>query len=173
MTDLANRFEFQRRLSKAFTRAIHLEQPAAVLAIDLDSFKAVDDTAGHAAGDTVLRRVAEVLQTIVRQSDVVARLGGDEFAVILPNCPEASSLVVAQKILGALNPLRVEWQGSTHTIGASLGLAMLQAECQGEADWFEAADQACYQAKKEGRGQLRIARSSEPAANIPEKAKQA
>ena len=173
MTDLANRFEFQRRLSKAFTRAIHLEQPAAVLAIDLDRFKAVNDTAGHAAGDTVLRRVAEVLQTIVRQSDVVARLGGDEFAVILPNCPEASSLVVAQKILGALNPLRVEWQGSTHTIGASLGLAMLRAECQGEADWFEAADQACYQAKKEGRGQLRIAGSSEPVAHIPEKTKQA
>ena len=166
MTDLANRFEFQRRLSKTFTRAIHLEQPAAVLAIDLDRFKAVNDTAGHAAGDAVLRRVAQVLQGMVRQSDVVARLGGDEFAVILSNCPAADSLIVAQKIHGALNPLQLEWQGSTHTIGASLGLAMLRADCQSEAEWFEAADQACYQAKKHGRGQLRIARSAEPAAHI-------
>ena len=173
MTDLANRFEFQRRLSKTFTRAIHLEQPAAVLAIDLDKFKAVNDSAGHAAGDAVLRRVAEVLRTVVRQSDVVARLGGDEFAVILPNCANAGSLVAAQKIQDALNPLRVEWQGHTHTIGASLGLAMLRAGCRDEADWFETADQACYQAKREGRGQLRVAHSSEPAARIPEKAKQA
>ncbi len=173
MTDLANRFEFQRRLSKTFTRAIHLEQPAAVIAIDLDKFKAVNDCAGHAAGDAVLRRVAQVLRTVVRQSDVVARLGGDEFAVILPNCADAGSLVAAQKIQVALNPLRVEWQGHTHTVGASLGLATLRAGCQDDADWFEAADQACYQAKREGPGQLRVAQSSEPAARIPGKAKQA
>lgn len=154
MTGLANRFEFQRQLTDIFTRSNYLDEPAAVLAIDLDRFKAVNDTGGHAAGDAVLRAVAEVLRATVRQSDIVSRLGGDEFAVLLPKCPEARSIVLAQKILLALNPLQAEWKGSSYSIGASVGLAMLDVKTGSALDWLAAADSACYRAKQEGRAQL-------------------
>ncbi|MDP9066279.1 MAG: diguanylate cyclase, partial [Pseudomonadota bacterium] len=153
-TGLVNRFEFQLRLKDTFERANHTDSPAAVLAIDLDHFKAVNDTGGHAAGDAMLRRVAEVLRTSVRQSDVVARVGGDEFAIILANCPPARSLLVAEQLLGVLNPLRAEWQGLTYQIGASIGLAVLEPGHLSENDWIEAADRACYQAKRAGRNRL-------------------
>ena len=161
MTGLANRFEFQRRLTDLFKRATYLDEPAAVLAIDLDRFKAVNDTGGHAAGDAVLRAVAEVLRLTVRQSDTVARLGGDEFAVLLPKCPEGRSIVLAQKILAALNPLQAEWNGAASSIGASVGLTMLNPHFGAATDWLAAADSACYRAKKEGRGQLWTERGAE------------
>ena len=164
LTGLANLFEFQRRLKEAFDRASKLELSAAVLAIDLDRFKAVNDTGGHAAGDAVLRRVAEVLRVTVRQSDIVARVGGDEFAIILPNCPVARIGAVGAQIACALNPMDAAWDGFTYTIGASVGLAVITPQFKSEADWLAAADQACYRAKKEGRGQLRTAQTTDPAA---------
>ncbi len=160
LTNLANRFEFQRRLTEAFARAKHVETPAALIALDLDRFKAVNDAGGHAAGDAVLKRVADILRTAVRQSDLVARLGGDEFIILLPHCPEERAMAVAQQILGALNPLEVSWQDVRHSIGASIGLAMLQPALETENAWLAAADQASYQAKTEGRGVLRVARGA-------------
>ena len=157
LTGLVNRAEFQQRLRKAFRKARHLERPSALLAIDLDRFKAVNDTAGHAAGDAVLRRVAEACREHVRSSDTVARLGGDEFAIILENCTGQTLDGICQKILRALNPLVVEWEGAKHSVGASIGVAAVTPELSGESDWMEAADKACYQAKSQGRGQLRVA----------------
>ncbi len=157
LTGLLNRFAFQLRLKESFDRAAQLDLSAAVLAIDLDRFKAVNDTGGHAAGDAILRRVGEVLRLIARRSDIVARLGGDEMAIILPQCPPARIHAVAAKILQALNPLEVVWEGATYTIGASVGLAMIGPQFASEVEWFEAADRACYHAKQDGRGQLRVA----------------
>jgi diguanylate cyclase (GGDEF)-like protein len=93
----------------------------------------------------------------VRSSDTVARVGGDEFAIILDKCARTFVEGVCQKILQALNPLEIEWQGARYSIGASIGVAMLTREMASEADWMAAADKACYQAKSEGRGQVRIA----------------
>jgi diguanylate cyclase (GGDEF)-like protein/PAS domain S-box-containing protein len=160
LTGLANRFEFHRRLKEVFDRATRLDLTAAVLAIDLDRFKAVNDTGGHAAGDAVLRRVAEILRVTVRQSDIVARLGGDEFAVILPNCPQARGSMLGQKLLKALNPLETAWEESSYTVGASIGLAVIAAHFKEPAEWLAAADRACYQAKNAGRGQLSSAQST-------------
>jgi diguanylate cyclase len=159
LTGLVNRAEFQQRLRDVYRKARHLDRPAALLAIDLDRFKAVNDTAGHAAGDAVLRQVAEVCRTNVRSSDTVARLGGDEFVIILYKCDPRSVEVVAQNILQALNPLEIEWQGAKHRVGASIGVAMVSNEMVSESDWIEAADKACYEAKAAGRGQLRVARA--------------
>jgi diguanylate cyclase (GGDEF)-like protein len=157
LTGLSNRAEFEQRLRAVFEKARHLDRPAAVMAIDLDRFKAVNDTAGHAAGDAVLCKVAALCRLTVRTSDIVARLGGDEFAVILDNCAEDRAKYIGQQLLPALNPLEFEWEGSRYTIGASIGLAMNTVDMADEKSWLEAADKACYVAKREGRGRLRIA----------------
>jgi len=157
LTGLANRFEFQRRSKIAFQRARTLACPAALLAIDLDRFKAVNDGGGHAAGDAILRTVAAVLKSSIRSSDAVARLGGDEFAIILENCGPVRTAALVKKILRSLNPLETDWDGTTYIIGASIGVAMLDADCADETAWLAAADQACYDAKRDGRGQMRVA----------------
>jgi diguanylate cyclase (GGDEF)-like protein/PAS domain S-box-containing protein len=157
LTGLSNRVEFEQRLRAVFQKARHLDRPAAVMAIDLDRFKAVNDAAGHAAGDAVLCKVAAACRLTVRSSDIVARLGGDEFAVILDNCAEDRATYIGQQLLRTLNPLEFEWKGSSHTIGASIGLAMNTMDVSDEKSWLEAADKACYDAKRQGRGRLRIA----------------
>jgi diguanylate cyclase (GGDEF)-like protein len=125
--------------------------------IDLDRFKAVNDAGGHAAGDAVLRQVAQTCTSTVRSSDIVARLGGDEFAIMLDNCPKSRAESIADTILRGLNPLAVDWQGTRFEIGASLGLAMYDPDMKTETEWLTAADDACYAAKREGRGCLRVA----------------
>ena len=157
LTGLVNRAEFQQRLRDAYRKASHLGRPAALLAIDLDHFKALNDAAGHAAGDAMLRRVAEVCRLHVRASDTVARLGGDEFAIILDNCAGTFVAGVCRKVLEALNPLEIEWEGIRRSVGASIGVAAVTPEMVSESDWMEAADKACYQAKAHGRGQSRLA----------------
>ena len=156
LTGLANRAEFQQRLREAYLKARQLERPTALVAIDLDRFKALNDAAGHAAGDAMLRRVADVCRLHVRSSDTVARLGGDEFAIILSNCAAKFVDGVCQKILRALNPLELEWEGARYTIGASIGVATVGSGMAGESDWMEAADKACYRAKSQGRGQISV-----------------
>jgi len=156
LTGLSNRAEFEERLRTVFGRARHLDRPAAVMAIDLDRFKAVNDAAGHAAGDAVLCKVAEACRLALRSSDIVGRLGGDEFAIILNNCAEDRATDIGQQLLRALNPLEFEWKGSRYTIGASIGLAM-NRDMADEKSWLDAADKACYIAKRDGRGLLRIA----------------
>jgi diguanylate cyclase len=157
LTGLSNRAEFEQRLRAVFGKARQLDHPAAVMAIDLDRFKAVNDAAGHAAGDAVLCKVAAACRLTVRSSDIVARLGGDEFAIILDNCAEDRANYIGQQLLQALNPLEFEWKGSRYTVGASIGVAMNRMDMADEKSWLEAADRACYIAKQEGRGLLRIA----------------
>jgi diguanylate cyclase (GGDEF)-like protein/PAS domain S-box-containing protein len=172
LTGLSNRAEFEQRLRAVFGKARHLDRPAAVMAIDLDRFKAVNDASGHAAGDAALRKIAAACLLTVRASDTVARLGGDEFAIILDNCAEDRAKYIAQQLLKVLNPLEFEWKGSRYTIGASIGLAMNTMDLSDEKAWLESADKACYEAKRQGRGQLRVAtrlQSGEetPCAQVP------
>ena len=102
-------------------------------------------------------KVAAACRLTVRSSDIVARLGGDEFAIILDNCTEDSAKYISQRLLQALNPVDFEWEGSRYTIGASIGMAMITIDMSNEKSWLESADKACYIAKREGRGLLRIA----------------
>jgi diguanylate cyclase (GGDEF)-like protein/PAS domain S-box-containing protein len=156
LTSLFNRAAFEQRLADLFSRSRLLGRQGAVLAIDLDRFKAVNDAAGHAAGDAVLCKVAEICRGSVRSSDTVARLGGDEFAILLDNCSQERANAIGQQILRALNPLQIEWQGTQHSIGASIGLAMWDESLANEKQWIAAADDACYRAKRGGRGQLQV-----------------
>lgn len=159
LTNLLNRLAFERDLHRAFAESRAQGTPATLIAMDLDKFKLVNDSGGHAAGDAVLRHVAAVLQRSVRPTDSVARLGGDEFMVLLRNCDLARSRDVSQRLLQALNPLQTTWGGRTYTTGASLGQAQCGEEFADPEEWSRAADAACYESKHSGRGTLRNWRS--------------
>ncbi|RUW90311.1 PAS domain S-box protein [Mesorhizobium sp. M7A.F.Ca.US.010.02.1.1] len=125
--------------------------------IDLDHFKLVNDTGGHAAGDALLKRVAVAIRGVLGRDDIVARLGGDEFAVILKSGSAAGAKIAARSIIDAIGGLDFTWDGRPHVIGASIGLAAINANC-GEVDEIIArADAACYAAKAAGRGCVSVA----------------
>jgi diguanylate cyclase (GGDEF)-like protein/PAS domain S-box-containing protein len=157
LTGLTNRFEFELRLAECFERHRHIDRTSTLLLIDLDRFKAVNDTSGHAAGDEVLRRVAQTLSALVKDSDTVSRLGGDEFALLITHSDPAKAELVGAKVLRAVSELSVEWNGATHSVGASIGIASLGVGIASVSEWMSAADRACYEAKRAGRGQMRIA----------------
>ena len=157
LTGLANRFELDRRLSECFDRYRYMERPATLLLIDLDRFKAVNDSGGHGAGDEVLRRVAQALKAVVRDSDTVARIGGDEFAILLSHADPERTEAIGVKVLRAISDLVVPWNGASYTVGASIGAACLRPGMNTVAGWIAAADAACYDAKRAGRGQIRVA----------------
>ncbi len=152
LTGLANRAAFEVLLEQATARAA--TEPFCALFIDLDRFKQVNDTSGHAAGDTLLRDVAQVLAAQVRKSDTVARLGGDEFAVLLAHCPVAQAQLVAEKIRGAVVAYELVWEGRRHNVGTSIGLVPVDASMVTAAEVLSAADAACYDAKRQGRNRV-------------------
>ena len=133
--------------------------------IDLDDFKPINDTAGHAAGDAVLRAVAHAVTDNVRPSDLVVRLGGDEFAVLLERCSLEVALTLAEKMREAIATTTVPWQRRTLRVGASLGVAPLAADTPDAATWMGEADRALYHAKAQGRGVVRAAAGARIAAS--------
>lgn len=157
LTGAVNRQGFERALQLVFGQQPG-SRPAALLAIDLDHFKPINDTAGHAAGDAMLVAVAQAIASRVRSSDVVVRLGGDEFAVLLPRCTHERALAVAEKVREAITDLALTWEAHTLRVGASLGVAELSEHHESPAQWLAQADAACYEAKRAGRGTVRMAR---------------
>jgi len=156
LTRLPNRTLFQERLSRALTRATRSRGMVALLFIDLDFFKQVNDTLGHLAGDLLLQQVAERLAACVRQGDTVARLAGDEFTVILEDLTEArDSAVVAHKILSLLaQPF--DLAGQRAQISSSIGVALYPADADDAATLVKLADAAMYGAKRQGRNGCRF-----------------
>ena len=152
LTGLANRAAFEVLLEQASARAA--SEPFCALFIDLDRFKLVNDSSGHAAGDALLRDVANVLAAQVRKSDTVARLGGDEFAVLLDHCPVAQAQVIAEKMRSAVIAYQLIWEGRIHNVGASIGLVPVDASLMTAAEVLSAADAACYDAKRQGRNRV-------------------
>lgn len=156
LTGLANRAGFEQRLAQVFAlRPKSL--PAALVAIDLDQFKPLNDRAGHAAGDAMLEAVATALRGCVRASDLAARLGGDEFVLLLEHCPAERAMSIAEAVCNAVAGIALPWEGQLLQVGASAGVAMLQSSMDEPAHWLRAADRACYDAKRAGRGQVRAA----------------
>ncbi|MBK9236392.1 MAG: GGDEF domain-containing protein [Rhodoferax sp.] len=150
LTLLPNRREFESRLGQAMNqfRGRHL----CAMFIDLDHFKAVNDKAGHAVGDDVLREVAHLLEAQMRQSDTVARLGGDEFAAMLPGCSLSRAQQLAQQMVDAVQNWRLPHAGGSLQIGASIGVVAVTPQMVDLAEVLHAADTACYAAKRGGRG---------------------
>ena len=156
LTGLANRKTLEHRLTRSFdTQPASL--PAALVMIDLDRFKPINDAAGHAAGDAMLQAVAGVLRARVRSRDLAVRLGGDEFALLLDHCPLDAALVLAEDVRAAIAGIELTWGEHRLGVGASLGVAALAAEMPNVAAWLHAADEACYAAKAAGRDAVRAA----------------
>ena len=161
LTGLPNRRVFVLRLETALAQARDAAGRFAVLVIDLDDFKRINDTLGHAAGDALLQSVAKLLQANVRGGDTLARLGGDEFAAILPDIPDrATAERVIRKLEKALEA-STEFQGRLFSIGASIGFSLYPDDGVDETRLYASADRAMYASKLAGRQQ-------QPASGVPE-----
>lgn len=154
LTGVYNRRAFEARLSDSLRQPRQPTLPQALLFIDLDRFKQVNDSAGHAAGDCVLITVAQTVLGRVRSSDMVARIGGDEFAVLLQGCDFVAALAVAEQIRAAVEAVAIDWKGTLLRVGASVGVADLDETVTDLASAMALADAACYEAKKEGRNSV-------------------
>lgn len=156
LTGLINRTEFERRLAETLEGG-HGDSVNSVLCyMDLDRFKAVNDTCGHLAGDNMLREVAKLIRDQVRDSDFVARLGGDEFGMLLIRCPLDKARQIADDVCNAIRDYRFVWQDRIFTIGISIGLVEVSRESGTLKDLLSAADSACYVAKQQGRGRVHV-----------------
>ena len=156
LTGLINRREFERRLDEAMDTA-HVEETAHMLFyMDLDRFKAVNDSCGHMAGDNMLREVAALIKDQVRDSDFVGRLGGDEFGALLIGCPIDKARQIATDICNAISDYRFVWKDKIFNIGISVGLVEISHASGNLQDVMSAADSACYMAKQSGRGQVHV-----------------
>lgn len=127
-----------------------------LLYMDLDRFKAVNDSCGHLAGDNLLREIATLIKEQVRDSDFVGRLGGDEFACLLVGCPIEKAPQIATDICTAVGDYRFVWKDKVFDIGISIGLVEIMHSSGSLQDVMSAADSACYVAKQRGRGQVHI-----------------
>lgn len=156
LTGLPNRHVIMDRLEAGFNRALRHKASLAVLFIDLDKFKPINDTFGHAVGDEVLRVVADRLLTTVRKSDTVARVGGDEFIILLEDLNNIEDVeLVAKNVLKILTKAMII-EGSNQTIGASIGIAIYPDHAASQQDLLERADQAMYAVKQSGRNSYRM-----------------
>ena len=157
LTNLANRTLFGDQLARVLRAGDRSAAGVAVLFLDLDNFKAINDRLGHEAGDSVLREVAERLRHCLRLGDLAARLGGDEFAVLL-NTETRADLAprVAERILAALHPPFL-LAGHEVTVGVSIGIAMATTNDEGPSAMLRKADLAMYEAKHDGKGRYKIA----------------
>ena len=158
LTGLLNRREFEQRVRAIVEQREGPEGQHAVLYLDLDQFKVVNDTSGHAAGDELLRQVGALLRPRLREGDVLARLGGDEFGVLLPHCPPAPALRIAEALRKAIIDFRFAWKNRSFTIGVSIGLVNLADGPHTLASVLSAADAACYLAKDKGRNRVQVYR---------------
>jgi diguanylate cyclase (GGDEF)-like protein len=156
LTGLVNRQEFERRLERVLSEARGNDEEYALLYLDLDQFKVVNDTCGHTAGDQLLRQVTAQLHERLRGRDTLARLGGDEFGVLLEHCPLDQALRIATELRDAVQDYRFVWEGKPFSVGVSIGLVPLSTAVGTVAAGLSAADAACYAAKEQGRNRVHL-----------------
>lgn len=128
--------------------------------MDLDHFKPVNDTAGHGAGDELLRLIGQLLQETVRQQDAVARLGGDEFALLLPACPLAQAREIAERVRERIADLAFHAEGHCFRVTASIGVSRLDPDDRDGGPLVKRADRASYHAKRQGRNRVVVAQDT-------------
>lgn len=164
LTGLVNRHEFERRLGIALRDAARENRSHALLYLDLDRFKIVNDTCGHAAGDRLLQQLPEIYGADLRDSDTLARLGGDEFAVLLEHCSVEDALRIAEELRRRTENFRFIHDNHAFKIGVSIGVVALNGSIRTVHDAMAAADQACYRAKEAGRNRVQLHRDDDASA---------
>lgn len=162
LTGLVNRTEFEYRLRQFIEDVLEGRAKGAVCYLDLDQFKLVNDTAGHVAGDEMLRQLAPELQRCIRDSDTLARLGGDEFGVLLKGCDTNGAVIVANKMRHAVEEFPFVWGDKTFKLGVSIGVVPLAGDSlRSVTEILKAADAVCYTAKDSGRNKTVVWREDD------------
>jgi diguanylate cyclase (GGDEF)-like protein/PAS domain S-box-containing protein len=156
LTGLINRSEFERQIAAALRSARQQQHTHALLYMDMDRFKIVNDTCGHGAGDVLLQLLAKMLHRHMREADVLARLGGDELGALLLHCPLSQATRIADEIRQSIRDFRFVWDSRSFELGISIGIAPITPECTSTAELLVAADQACYVAKEHGRNRIHV-----------------
>lgn len=156
LTNLVNRREFESQLERALRHAHTENLKHALCFLDLDRFKIVNDTCGHAAGDELLKQLVARLKTLIRNNDLLARLGGDEFGLLLEQCPPQKAQQIAEEMRESVNSFVFVWEGKSFNIGVSIGMVMVDANSGDISEVVAMADAACYAAKDAGRNRVHI-----------------
>jgi diguanylate cyclase (GGDEF)-like protein/PAS domain S-box-containing protein len=161
LTGLVNRREFETRLTRTIEHSKASTVNSALLYMDLDQFKVVNDSCGHAAGDELLHMLSQVYREHVRERDTLARIGGDEFALIVEHCTMPEAVAVAQKVLEATRDFRYPCKGRLFQLGVSIGLIPIDSQSVSVEQALRQADRACYIAKERGRNRIYIHQAGE------------
>ena len=163
LTGLLNRTAFDSKLRAALETAVTEQRKHVLLFLDLDQFKVVNDTCGHAAGDELLKQVGFLFGQVLRKHDTLARTGGDEFAVLLEDCPVDFALGIGDKLRGQLSAFRFAWKDKSFQVGVTIGAVVINDASGALEDVKRKADTACYIAKDEGRGRTHLYLDSDEA----------
>ncbi|WP_058050066.1 EAL domain-containing protein [Janthinobacterium sp. Ant5-2-1] len=161
LTGLINRREFEHLVAGALHTAKQDGHVHALLYLDLDQFKVINDTCGHGAGDVLLQLLAKMLQAQMRDSDILARLGGDELGVLLPHCPLDHARVIGEQLRQSIRDFRFAWDSRSFELGVSIGMVEINQDSKSMSELLSAADQACYLAKEQGRNRIHVYQESD------------
>lgn len=156
LTGLWNRSEFEATALRLLHSAKVMQMHHALMYLDLDQFKVVNDTCGHLAGDQLLCQLSNLLLRHTRKSDMLARLGGDEFGILLDSCPADRAQEIAQHIVDTVRAFRFEWEGKLFSVGVSIGLIFITDQTRDLQSLLSGADTACYIAKDKGRNRVQV-----------------
>ncbi|MFM9835462.1 MAG: EAL domain-containing protein [Methylophilaceae bacterium] len=154
LTGLINRGEFENKLEQAIFSARERKLEHALLYIDLDQFKVVNESSGHKTGDLLLKEISSVISSCIRTTDAFARIGGDEFGILLEKCNPDNAMRIAQNICKSVDEFRLTADKRRHRVGASIGLVMIDDNWLSTNHLLQAAEQACFAAKEDGRNRV-------------------
>jgi diguanylate cyclase (GGDEF)-like protein/PAS domain S-box-containing protein len=161
LTELVNRREFELRVQRSLDAAHRDGDTHALVYLDLDQFKVINDTGGHVAGDELLRQLSRLLDAQIRGRDTFARLGGDEFGLLMEHCALEQAHLIADKLLASISNYRFVWEKHTFRVGASLGLVAIDSSSATIAELLRRADATCYAAKDAGRNRVHVYRDDD------------
>jgi diguanylate cyclase (GGDEF)-like protein len=161
LTGLINRRHFERKLGQALEDAQLDASRHALMFLDLDQFKVVNDTSGHTAGDELLRQLGALLKSQLRANDTLGRLGGDEFGVLVAHCDLPKAREIAEKLRQVVAGFRFSWGNRLFETGVSIGLVPIDVQSKSVAQLMSAADVACYAAKEGGRNRIHVLKQSD------------
>jgi diguanylate cyclase (GGDEF)-like protein len=156
LTNLMNRRIFEERLARSLGGKRTGDFPMSLLYLDLDHFKSINDRAGHAAGDELLRQIAHLMQSRIRDTDSLARMGGNEFAVVLRACPRDKAEGIARDIKARIDGHAFQWEGTSFQVGASVGVVHVPSHWTSLDECLAAAATTCYKAKHDGHAGVAV-----------------